>query len=140
MATEEDSASLVELVGRLASDLPDLFRKEADLGKAEAAAALRTLGTVSVAFAIAIGLVFSSTTAFAGALVSGLAALLSGWGMEWGVALAVSAATCGAILAVAAWLVMLLSASSLRALAVRLEQSAKRLSNNVARAGEEEPQ
>jgi hypothetical protein len=132
MPIGKEDATLIELVGRLVTDVPDLFRKEAELAKVEVAIVLRGLLAASRTLAIGSLLAIGATGVLIAALVSGLAALLVYWGVEAVLANAISAALVGLVIGAVAWLLISRALASMRAANEHLEQTAGGLAADVA--------
>jgi len=104
MSGTSESRPLAELLGGLATDISTLFRKEVQLAKVEASEKVsETMAGVS---SIAIGgvLVLGALGVFLAALVSLLAALLVGQGMDPTLANALSAIVVTAVFGIAGWI------------------------------------
>lgn len=95
---------LAELLGGLASDISGLFRKEIQLAKAEASEKISQ--TTSALTAIAIGgvLALGALGVLLSAIVSLVAALFVGMGMDPTLANALSAFLVTAVVGIAGWL------------------------------------
>lgn len=136
-----EDASLVELIGVIASDVPDLLRKEVQLARAElsgaandASVAAGTLGMASILALVAGGVLVAG-------LIWAAASLLTYWGVSPLLAGPVAALSVGALTALAAWLMFRRAGRLIEAAGSKLNRSVDNLTADAAlmRGGHDDP-
>jgi hypothetical protein len=132
MSVRGDDNTLVELVGRLVTDVPSLLTKEVQLAKVEVAVALNGLLTAARTLAIGSVLAIGAAGVLIAALVNGLAALLVYWGMDAVLANAVAASLVGVVIGAVAWLLISRALAAIRAASEHLEKTAGGVAADVA--------
>lgn len=103
MAEVEHGRSLPDLLGSLATDISNLFRKEIELAKTEAGEKFDLLIGAGQKLAIGIVLGIGAVGVLLAAIVSGLAAIFVGLGMEATLANSLAAIVVAAVFGIAAW-------------------------------------
>ena len=132
MRTEEDNATMVELVGRLVTDVPMLLTKEVQLAKVEVAVALNGLLGAAATLAIGSVLAIGATGVLIAALVNALAAFLVYQGLAVPLADTIAAPVVGIGIAAVAGLLIWRALSTMRAAARHLERTAGGVAADVA--------
>lgn len=131
MSTTDNARSLPDLLGGLASDITTLFRKEVQLAKAEALEKLDVvLGSVQK---LAIGAVLGIAAAgvLMAAIVSGLAALFVGMGMDPTLANSLSAIIVAAVVGGIAWSLINGAIAAMKAEKLNLNRTVHSLSQDA---------
>lgn len=131
MAESSESRPLAELLGGLASDISNLFRKEIQLAKAEAGEKVsQTMGGVA---SIAIGgvLALGALGVLLSAVVSLIAAFFVNQGMDPTMANALAAFVVTAIVGIAGWMSISKGISALKASNLNLNRTAASLSRDA---------
>jgi hypothetical protein len=103
MSQVEHGRSLADLLGGLASDISQLFRKEIQLAKAEASEKLDVVMGATQKLAIGAVLAIGAIGVLLAAIVSGLAAALVGMGMGATLANSISALIVAAVVGGIGW-------------------------------------
>jgi hypothetical protein len=131
MSSVNDSRPLAELLGSLASDISNLFRKEVELAKTEASE--KVSQTMGAAASIAIGgvLALGALGVLLSALVSLLGSLFVGMGMDPTLANAISAFVITAIVGIIAWVMISKGLNALKASNLNLNRTATSLGRDA---------
>lgn len=131
MADSSESRPLAELLGGLASDISNLFRKEIQLAKAEAGEKLSdAMGAVS---SIIIGAVLAlgALGVFLAAVVALLTSLLVNMGMDPILANAIAALIVTAVFGIAGWMMLSKGLDSLKASNLNMNRTAASLGRDA---------
>jgi hypothetical protein len=103
MAQLEHGRSLPDLLGGLVTDISNLFRKEIELAKTEAGEKFDLVVGAGQKLAIGIVLGIGAVGVLLAAIVSGLAAIFVGFGMEATLANSLAAIIVAAVFGIVAW-------------------------------------
>jgi hypothetical protein len=103
MSHVEQGRSLPDLLGGLATDISNLFRKEIQLAKAEAGEKIDMVMAAAQKLAIGAVLGIGAVGVLLAAIVTGLAAILVGIGMEPTLANSLAAILVAAVVGAIAW-------------------------------------
>jgi hypothetical protein len=131
MAGNNESRPLSELLGGLAGDISNLFRKEIQLAKAEASEKFsQTLGGVELLLAGAV-LALGALGVILTAIVAGLGAFLIAQGMGEAGANALSALIVAIVVGISAWLLISRGLAALKAGNMSLNRTASSLGRDA---------
>lgn len=131
MAKTEESRPLAELLGGLASDISNLFRKEIQLAKAEASEKLSETMAGAVSLIIGGVLALGALGVLLSALVLLLAAFLVNQGMDPILANAISAGIVTIVVGIIAWLFMSRGLNALSTRNLNLNRTAASLGRDA---------
>ncbi len=131
MAESEVPHSLTDLIGGLAGDISGLFRKEIQLAKAEASEKVDELLGASTGIAVGGILAIGAVGLLLSAVVSGIAALLVGLGMDDTLAGFLSSLGVGVIVALVAWSMISRSLAALKASRLNLNRTSHSLARDA---------
>lgn len=131
MSGTNEGRPLAELLGGLATDISTLFRQEVQLAKTEASEKLSD--TMAGASAIAIGgvLLLGALGVFLAAVVTVLAALFVGQGMDPTLASALSAVIVTAIVGIAGWMSISRGLAALKSQNLNMNRTAASLGRDA---------
>jgi high-affinity Fe2+/Pb2+ permease len=131
MAHVDTGRSLPELLGSLATDISNLFRKEVELAKAEASEKVDVM--LGAAQRLAIGAVLGIAAAgiLAAAIVTGLAAVFVGMGMDPQLANALSALIVAVVFGGIAWALISGAISAMRTEKINMDRTVHSLSRDA---------
>lgn len=132
MAHVDQGRSLADLLGSLASDISGLFRKEIQLAKAEASEKLDVVLTAAQKLAIGAILGIGAVGVLLAAIVSGLAAIFVGMGMDPTLANSLSAIIVAAVFGAAAWAMISGAIQSIRAEKLNMDRTVNALAQDAA--------
>lgn len=132
MAHVEHSRSLPDLLGGLASDISGLFRKEIQLAKAEASEKLDVIAGAAQKLAIGAVLGIGAVGVLLAAIVSGLAALFVGMGMDPILANAVSAVIVAVVFGAIAWALISGAINAMKAERLNMDRTVHSLAQDAA--------
>lgn len=132
MAHVEHSRSLPDLLGGLASDISGLFRKEIHLAKAEASEKLDVIAGAAQKLAIGAVLGIGAVGVLLAAIVSGLAALFVGMGMDPILANAVSAVIVAVVFGAIAWALISGAINAMKAERLNMDRTVHSLAQDAA--------
>jgi hypothetical protein len=132
MAHVDQGRSLADLLGSLASDISGLFRKEIQLAKAEASEKLDVVLNAAQKLAIGAVLGIGAVGVLLAAIVSGLAAIFVGMGMDPTLANSLSAIIVAAVFGAAAWAMISGAIQSIRAEKLNMDRTVNALAQDAA--------
>ena len=132
MSSLNENRPLPELIGGLATDISELFRKEIELAKAEASEkAGHVLGGVEMLLAGGV-LALGALGVLLAALVSAIAGFFVSQGMGQTGAEALSAIIVGVVIAIVAWVLISRGLAAFKASNFQLNRTATSLSRDAA--------
>jgi len=123
MAKTNENTPLSELLGGLLSDVTGLLRKEIDLAKTEVSEKLKKAMSGVEFLMIGLVLAIGAVGVLLSALVSGLAVVLSRYGISEVSANALAAVIVGLIIGVIAWLLISRGIAALRGTELKLDRT-----------------
>lgn len=123
MAKTNENTPLSELVGGLLSDVTGLLRKEIDLAKTEVSEKLKKAMSGVEFLMIGLVLAIGAVGVLLSALVSGLAVVLSRYGISEVSANALAAVIVGLIIGAIAWLLISRGIAALRGTELKLDRT-----------------
>jgi AcrR family transcriptional regulator len=132
MAHVDHGRSLPDLLGSLASDISGLFRKEIQLAKAEASEKLDAVLTAAQKLAIGAVLGIGAVGVLLAAIVSGLAAIFVGMGMDPTLAHSLSAIIVAAVFGGIAWALISGAIQAMRAEKLNMDRTVNALAQDAA--------
>ena len=132
MAHVDQGRSLPDLLGSLASDISGLFRKEIQLAKAEVSEKLDVVLTAAQKLAIGAILGIGAVGVLLAAIVSGLAAIFVGMGMDPTLANSLSAIIVAAIFGGIAWAMISGAIQAIRAEKLNMDRTVNALAQDAA--------
>jgi hypothetical protein len=132
MAESDRFQSLLDLLTSLARDIPELFRKELRLVKAEASEALDLLLTALGRLAAGAAVAVAAVGVLLAAAVSWTTTLLIARGLEPSLAGSVAATSVACLAAIVAWLLFVSAARRLRAAQASLDDGVSALTASAA--------
>ena len=132
MAHVDQGRSLADLLGSLASDISGLFRKEIQLAKAEASEKLDLVLTAAQKLAIGAILGIGAVGVLLAAIVSGLAAIFVGMGMDPTLSNSLSAIIVAAVFGGIAWALISGAIQALRAEKLNMDRTVNALAQDAA--------
>ncbi|HHY49966.1 MAG TPA: phage holin family protein [Alphaproteobacteria bacterium] len=124
--------SLPELLGGLATDISALFRKEIQLAKAEASEKLDLLLSAGQRLAIGAVLGIGAVGVLLAAIVTGLAALFVGMGMQATLANSLAALIVAVVFGGIAWAMISGAIATIRQERIELDRTARSLAEDAA--------
>ncbi|WP_375449982.1 phage holin family protein [uncultured Devosia sp.] len=131
MSSSNETRSLPELIGGLASDISGLFRKEIQLAKTEASEKFsQTMNGVGVLLAGAI-LALGALGVILTAIVAGVGALLIAQGMDEATANALAALIVAVVVGLIAWILISRGLGALKGSNMSLNRTANSLSRDA---------
>jgi hypothetical protein len=131
MANIDTGRSLPELLGSLATDISGLFRKEIQLAKAEASEKIDSILGATQRLAIGAVLGIAAAGVLLAAIVSGLAAVLIGMGMDPALASSVSALIVAIVFGGIGWALISSAISAMRAEKLNLDRTVHSLARDA---------
>ncbi len=131
MSHVEHGKSLPDLLGSLASDISGLFRKEVQLAKAEAGEKIDLVLAAAQKLAIGAVLGIGAVGVLFAAIVSGLAAILIGAGMDPTLANSLSALIVAAVFGAIAWTLISGALNSMKASKLNLDRTVHSLTRDA---------
>jgi hypothetical protein len=131
MAHIDTGRSLPDLLGSLATDISTLFRKEIELAKAEAGEKVDVVLGAAQKLAIGAVLGIAAAGVLLAAIVTGLAAVLVGMGMEPALANALSALIVAVVFGLIAWTMISGAISSMRAEKLNMDRTVNSLARDA---------
>jgi hypothetical protein len=131
MAHIDTGRSLPELLGSLATDISTLFRKEIELAKAEATEKVDVVLGAAQKLAIGAVLGIAAAGVLLAAIVTGLAAVLVGMGMEPVLANSLSALVVAVVFGLIAWSMISGAISSMRAEKLNMDRTVHSLARDA---------
>jgi phage-related tail protein len=131
MSHVEHGKSLPDLLGSLASDISGLFRKEVQLAKAEAGEKIDLVLAAAQKLAIGAVLGIGAVGVLFAAIVSGLAAILVGAGMDPTLASSLSALIVAAVFGAIAWTLISGALNSMKASKLNLDRTVHSLTRDA---------
>jgi uncharacterized membrane protein len=129
---EHQGRSLPELLGSLANDITNLFRKEVQLAKAEASEKLDMVMAAAQKLAIGAVLGIAAAVVLLAAIVTGLAAVFVAMGMEAVLANSIAALIVAAIFGGIAWMLISSALSAMRAERLNMDRTVHSLAQDAA--------
>jgi len=131
MSQVNESRPLAELIGGLASDISNLFRKEIQLAKAEASEKLsQTMGGV-ISLVIGAVLALGALGVLLSAIVSLLASFFVNQGMDPAMSNAIAAGIVTIVVGIIAWVFVNRGLSALKASNLNLNRTTASLSRDA---------
>jgi hypothetical protein len=131
MAHVDTGRSLPELLGSLVTDISNLFRKEVELAKAEASEKVNVILGATQRLAIGAVLGIAAAVVLLAAIVTGLAAVFVGMGMEPILANSLSALIVAVIFGVVAWTMISGAISTMRAEKLNMDRTVHSLARDA---------
>jgi hypothetical protein len=131
MSHVDTGRSLPDLLGNLASDISGLFRKEIQLAKAEASEKVDVILGATQKLAIGAVLGIAAAGVLLAAIVSGLAAVFVGMGMDPTLANALSAIVVAAVFGGIAWTLINGAVSAMRAEKINMDRTVHSLAQDA---------
>jgi high-affinity Fe2+/Pb2+ permease len=131
MAHVDTGRSLPELLGSLATDISNLFRKEVELAKAEASEKVDVMLAAAQRLAIGGVLGIAAAGVLAAAIVTGLAAVFVGMGMDPQLANALSALIVAVVFGGIAWALISGAISAMRTEKINMDRTVHSLSRDA---------
>lgn len=132
MSHVESGRSLSDLLGSLVSDISGLFRKEIQLAKAEASEKVDQVMSAAQKIAIGAALAIGALGVLLAAIVSGLAAIFVGMGIEPSLANSLAAIIVAVVVGVAAWMSISSGLNAMKAEKLNLDRTAHSLARDAA--------
>ena len=131
MAHVDTGRSLPELLGSLVTDISNLFRKEVELAKAEASEKVNVILGATQRLAIGAVLGIAAAVVLLAAIVTGLAAVFVGMGMEPILANSLSALIVAVIFGGVAWTMISGAISTMRAEKLNMDRTVHSLARDA---------
>ena len=131
MAHIDTGRSLPDLLGSLATDISTLFRKEIELAKAEAGEKVDVVLGATQKLAIGAVLGIAAAGVLLAAIVTGIAAVLVGLGMEPVLANALSALIVAVVFGLIAWTMISGAISSMRVEKLNMDRTVHSLARDA---------
>jgi hypothetical protein len=131
MAHVDTGRSLPELLGSLATDISSLFRKEVELAKAEASEKVDVMLAAAQRLAIGGVLGIAAAGVLAAAIVTGLAAVFVGMGMDPQLANALSALIVAVVFGGIAWALISGAISAMRTEKLNMDRTVHSLARDA---------
>jgi hypothetical protein len=131
MAHVDTGRSLPELLGGLATDISNLFRKEIQLAKAEASEKVDVVLGAAQKLAIGAVLGIAATGVLLAAIVTGLAAIFVGMGMGPTLANSLSALIVAVVFGGIAWMLISGAISAMRAEKLNMDRTVHSLQRDA---------
>ncbi|MBB3565295.1 putative membrane-bound dolichyl-phosphate-mannose-protein mannosyltransferase [Rhizobium sp. BK512] len=123
MAKANENTPLSELIGGLLSDVTGLLRKEIDLAKTEVSEKVKKALSGAEFLMIGLVLAIGAVGVLLSALVSGLAVVISRYGISEVSANALAAVTVGLVIGAIAWLLISRGITALRGTQLTLDRT-----------------
>ncbi|HVL29370.1 MAG TPA: phage holin family protein [Sphingomicrobium sp.] len=131
MAHVDTGRSLPELLGSLATDISNLFRKEIQLAKAEASEKVDIILGATQKLAIGAVLGIAAAGVLLAAIVTGLAAIFVGMGMDPTLAHSLSAIIVAVVFGGIAWMLISGAISAMRAEKLNMDRTVHSLARDA---------
>jgi hypothetical protein len=131
MSNVDTGRSLPELLGSLATDISNLFRKEIQLAKAEASEKVDLVLGAAQKLAIGAVLGIAAAGVLLAAIVTGLAAIFVGMGMEPVLANSLSALIVAVVFGGIAWMLISGAISAMRAEKLNMDRTVHSLARDA---------
>jgi|SRR5687767_486514 AcrR family transcriptional regulator len=131
MAHVDTGRSLPELLGSLATDISSLFRKEIQLAKAEASEKVDVILGATQKLAIGAVLGIAAAGVLLAAIVTGLAAIFIGMGMDPTLAHSLSAIIVAVVFGGIAWMLISGAISAMRAEKLNMDRTVHSLQRDA---------
>jgi AcrR family transcriptional regulator len=131
MAHVDTGRSLPELLGSLATDISNLFRKEIQLAKAEASEKVDVILGATQKLAIGAVLGIAAAGVLLAAIVTGLAAIFIGMGMDPTLAHSLSAIIVAVVFGGIAWMLISGAISAMRAEKLNMDRTVHSLQRDA---------
>jgi hypothetical protein len=131
MANVDTGRSLPELLGSLATDISNLFRKEIELAKAEASEKVNAILGATQRLAIGAVLGIAAAVVLLAAIVTGLAAVFVGMGMEPVLANSLAALIVAIVFGGVAWMMISGAISTMRAEKLNMDRTVHSLARDA---------
>jgi predicted phage tail protein len=131
MAHVDTGRSLPELLGSLATDISNLFRKEIQLAKAEASEKVDVILGAAQRLAIGAVLGIAAAGVLLAAIVTGLAAIFVGMGMDPTLANSLSALIVALVFGGIAWMLISGATSAMRAEKLNMDRTVHSLARDA---------
>jgi AcrR family transcriptional regulator len=131
MAHVDTGRSLPELLGSLATDISSLFRKEIQLAKAEASEKVDIILGATQKLAIGAVLGIAAAGVLLAAIVTGLAAIFVGMGMDPTLAHSLSAVIVAVVFGGIAWMLISGAISAMRAEKLNMDRTVHSLQRDA---------
>jgi AcrR family transcriptional regulator len=131
MAHIDTGRSLPELLGSLATDISNLFRKEIQLAKAEASEKVDVILGATQKLAIGAVLGIAAAGVLLAAIVTGLAAIFVGMGMDPTLAHSLSAVIVAVVFGGIAWMLISGAISAMRAEKLNMDRTVHSLQRDA---------
>jgi hypothetical protein len=131
MAHIDTGRSLPELLGSLATDISMLFRKEIELAKAEATEKVDVILGAAQKLAIGAVLGIAAAGVLLAAIVTGLAAIFVGMGMDPVLANSLSALIVAVVFGLIAWTLISSAISATRAEKLNMDRTVHSLARDA---------
>jgi AcrR family transcriptional regulator len=131
MAHVDTGRSLPELLGSLATDISSLFRKEIQLAKAEASEKVDVILGATQKLAIGAVLGIAAAGVLLAAIVTGLAAIFVGMGMDPTLAHSLSAIIVAVVFGGIAWMLISGAISAMRAEKLNMDRTVHSLQRDA---------
>jgi AcrR family transcriptional regulator len=131
MAHVDTGRSLPELLGSLATDISNLFRKEIQLAKAEASEKVDVILGATQKLAIGAVLGIAAAGVLLAAIVTGLAAIFVGMGMDPTLAHSLSAIIVAVVFGGIAWMLISGAISAMRAEKLNMDRTVHSLARDA---------
>ncbi len=131
MAHVDTGRSLPELLGSLATDISHLFRKEIQLAKAEASEKVDVILGATQKLAIGAVLGIAAAGVLLAAIVTGLAAIFVGMGMDPTLAHSLSAIIVAVVFGGIAWMLISGAISAMRAEKLNMDRTVHSLQRDA---------
>ena len=131
MAHVDTGRSLPELLGSLVTDISNLFRKEVELAKAEASEKVNVILGATQRLAIGAVLGIAAAVVLLAAIVTGLAAVFVGMGMEPVLANSLAALIVAIVFGGVAWMMISGAISTMRAEKLNMDRTVHSLARDA---------
>jgi hypothetical protein len=131
MAHIDTGRSLPELLGSLATDISNLFRKEIQLAKAEASEKVDVILGAAQRLAIGAVLGIAAAGVLLAAIVSGVAAILIGMGMAPSLANSIAALIVAVVFGAIGWALISSAISAMRAEKLNMDRTVHSLARDA---------
>lgn len=131
MSYAEHNRSLPDLLGDLVNDISGLFRKEIQLAKAEASEKVDQVMGAAMKILVGAVLAIGAVGVLLAAIVTGLAAVFVGMGMDPTLASSLSAIIVAAVVGIAAWMSVSAGLDAIKAEKLNLDRTAHSLARDA---------
>jgi hypothetical protein len=131
MAHIDTGRSLPELLGSLATDISNLFRKEIQLAKAEASEKVNVILGATQRLAIGAVLGIAAAGVLLAAIVSGVAAILIGMGMDPALANSIAALLVAVVFGSIGWALISSAISAMRVEKLNMDRTVHSLARDA---------